>query len=49
MPVASPGKFLLDDISDEQDLAAAQKVGDHEGGQGGDKHHVDSADDAWNA
>lgn len=30
-----PGKFLFNDIADEQDLAAAQQIGNNEGGQEG--------------
>ena len=46
MPVASFGKLLFDDITDQQDLASAQQVRDHEGGQRRDKYHGDTADDA---
>ena len=49
MPVASPGKFLFNDVADQENLAAAQEVGDDKCGQGGDKHHGDAADDPGDA
>ena len=49
IPVAAFCKFLLDDVSDQEDLAAAQKVGDHEGGQGRYEHHGNAADHAGDA
>ena len=42
-------EFLLNNVSDQQDLAAAQQVGDHEGGQGRHEHHGDAADDTREA
>ena len=49
MPVASSGKFLFNHIADQQNLAAAKKVGDDKSGQGRDKDHGDAADHSWNA
>ena len=46
MPVVDLFELLLDDVSDEQDLASAQKVGEHESGHGGHEHHRDTAYDS---
>ena len=46
MPVARLGKFLFNDISDQEYLAAAQKFADHEGSEGGNEYHSNAADDA---
>ena len=47
MPVAAFGEFLLNDVADQKDLAAAKEVGDYEGCQCRNKYHGDAADDAW--
>ena len=49
MPVAAFGEFLLNDVADQKDLAAAKEVGDYEGCQCRNKYHGDAADDAWKA
>ena len=43
MPVAALLEFLFDDISDEQDLAAAQQIGDNKGCESRYKYHDDAA------
>ena len=46
MRVAPPGELLLDDISNQEDLAPAQQIGDDKGGEGGNEHHGDAADNS---
>ena len=45
MPVGGLCKFLVDDVTDQQDLTAAQQGADDEGGQRRDKDHGNTADD----
>ena len=46
MPVGRAGKFLFDDIADEEQLSAAKQRTDDKGGQRRNKYHGDAADDA---
>ncbi len=48
MPVSGLGKFLLDDITNEQYFAASQQIADDKGSQRRDKHHRNTADNARN-
>ena len=48
MPVASLLEFLFDDISDQQDLASTEEVGNDEGCKSRYKYHGDSTDDTRN-
>ena len=45
MPVACLSEFLLNNVSDQQDLAATQQIRNHEGCQSRYEHHGDAADD----
>ncbi len=49
MPVASLGKFLLDDIADQKDFASAQEGGDDKGSEGRNEYHVNATDNAGKA
>ena len=48
MPVASLFEFLLDDISDQKNLASTEKIGDDKGCKRRNKYHCDPADDSRN-